>query len=84
MNALPNPFDFESAAVASPADGSAAALTPPADAAAGPPIPAGYVLVERELLGRVVKRLQTAAAIEREQLRGRMIALLERKLEAAE
>jgi hypothetical protein len=32
--------------------------------------PAGYVLIERELLGRVVKRLKFAAARERQALRG--------------
>ncbi len=80
MNALPNPFEFESVALPT-TDGPVAALQPPADAAAGPPIPAGYVLVERELLGRVVKRLRQASERDREQLRERMVNLLERVMQ---
>ena len=53
---------------------------PVAEVTAGP-IPAGYVLVERELLGRVVKRLKIAVARDREQLRERMVTLLERVMQ---
>lgn len=43
--------------------------------------PPGYVLVERELLGRVVKRLREAAVREREQLRDTPWAFLLRGAE---
>jgi hypothetical protein len=44
-------------------------------AAAGP-IPAGYVLVERELLGRLLKRVQQIQARDREALRERLPSFL--------
>ncbi len=80
MNALPNPFEFESVALPT-TDEPVAAWQPPADAVAGSPIPAGYVLVERELLGRVVKRLRQASERDREELRERMVTLLERVMQ---
>lgn len=63
MNALPNPF----LSVAPPStDEPVTAPLAPTNAVAGSPIPAGYVLVERELVGWLLKRSRMLAA--REQL----------------
>jgi len=52
-------------------------LEPPSGMApAAGQIPAGYVLVERELLGRLLKRVQMIQARDREALRERLPSFL--------
>ena len=82
MTPLPPPptFNHEFVAASGATDGPAAEpvgapLAPAAgfqldEAAFMAALKPGYVMVERELLGRVVKRLQDAAARERQALRG--------------
>jgi hypothetical protein len=82
---LANANPFKTSAVASHTAETATAATVNASdrdgAVMAGPIPSGYVLVERELLGRVLKRLKHAAAVEREQLRERMVTLLARAMQ---
>ena len=68
---LPPPptFNHEFVATSGAADRPAAAFAPPVRAAAGCQIPPGYVLIERELAGRMLKRLQEMAKNERNELR---------------
>jgi len=80
MTPLPPPptFNHEFVAASGAADGPAAepySLAPVVgfqldEARFMAALKPGYVMVERELLGRVVKRLKQAAARERQALRG--------------
>jgi len=70
----PSPFLTEPAGMPPAPALTEAAVS--ADAAASLSVPPGYVLVERELLGRLLKRVQLMAAKEREQLRERLPSFL--------